>query len=68
MGGKRGQLQSEPGWTLIRSIKRSLEDAGPHTNVQIDRRPVPILQLLEEITVALKRALPREVQLTRPGS
>ena len=50
-------VQSEPGWTLIRSIKRSLEDAGPYTKVQIGGAAVPMLQLLQEMTLALKQAL-----------
>jgi molecular chaperone DnaK (HSP70) len=50
-------LQSEPGWTLIRSIKRSLEDAGPYTVVNIEGGSVPILQLLDEMASAFKQAL-----------
>lgn len=49
--------QTEPGWTLIRSIKRTLEDAGPCTAIEIDGRTVPLLSLLEEMTCALKQAL-----------
>ena len=40
-------MQSDPGWTLIRSIKRTLEDAGPYTTVQIDGETVPMVQLLQ---------------------
>jgi molecular chaperone DnaK (HSP70) len=50
-------LQSEPGWTLIRSLKRVLEDAGPYTTVNIDDSAIPILQLLEEMASYLKRAV-----------
>ena len=50
-------VQSDPGWTLIRSIKRSLEDAGPYTTVEIGGTAVPMLQLLQEMTTALKQAL-----------
>src|SRR3954452_1801887 len=56
-GWEAWAVQTESGWTLIRSIKRLLEDAGPHTAVQIENESVPILQLLEELTVAFKRAL-----------
>src|SRR4051812_27121038 len=49
-------LQSEPGWTLIRSLKRMLEDAGPYTMVEIDGAAVSILQLLEEMALDFKRA------------
>jgi molecular chaperone DnaK (HSP70) len=58
-------LQSEPGWTLIRSIKRSLEDAGPYTVVNIDGESVPLLQLLEEMASAFKQALREKSNL--PG-
>lgn len=56
-GWEAWAVQTEPGWTVIRSIKRSLEDAGPYTAVQIEKESVPIEQLLEELTVAFKRAL-----------
>ena len=58
-------LQSEPGWTLIRSLKRMLEDAGPHTMVEIDGAVVSILQLLEEMALDFKRALKEDSNL--PG-
>ncbi len=50
-------LQSEPGWTLIRSIKRTLEDAGPHTTIQAGGATAPLIQVLEEMIRALKSAL-----------
>ena len=56
-GWEAWAVQSEPGWTLVRSIKRLLEDAGPHTSVTIGDSDVPLLQVLEEMTRALRRAL-----------
>jgi molecular chaperone DnaK (HSP70) len=56
-GWQAWALQSQPGWTLVRSIKRLLEDAGPYTNVEIGGTAVPMLQLLEEMAAALKREL-----------
>jgi molecular chaperone DnaK (HSP70) len=50
-------VQGDPDWTVIRSIKRSLEDAGPATSVQTGDTAVPMLQLLEELAAALKHAL-----------
>jgi molecular chaperone DnaK (HSP70) len=50
-------VQAEPGWTLIRSIKRTLEDAGPYTAVQIDEETVPIGQLLVELAASFRGAL-----------
>src|SRR5687768_11153697 len=56
-GWEAWALQTEPGWTLVRSIKRLLEDAGPYTTVEIGGTAVPMLQLLEEMATALKREL-----------
>jgi molecular chaperone DnaK (HSP70) len=50
-------VQGEPDWTVIRSLKRNLEDAGPLTSVQVADTSVPMLQLLEELAAALKTAL-----------
>ncbi len=58
-------VQGEPDWTLVRSMKRLLEDAGPCTNVRIEQDAVPILQLLVELTSAFKRALLEQARL--PG-
>lgn len=49
--------QSDPGVTLIRSIKRFLEDAGPCTLVEIGGQTVPMECLLEEMVASLKHAL-----------
>ena len=58
-------VQAEPDWTLVRSMKRLLEDAGPCTNVRIEQDAVPILQLLTELTSAFRRALLEQARL--PG-
>jgi molecular chaperone DnaK (HSP70) len=50
-------LQSEPGWTLMRSIKRALEDAGPYTTIEIGGTVAPLIEVLQEMTTALKQAL-----------
>jgi molecular chaperone DnaK (HSP70) len=44
----------EPGWTVVRSLKRALEGAGPETLVQIATQTVPMLQLLRELCSALR--------------
>jgi molecular chaperone DnaK (HSP70) len=49
--------QGEPGWTLIRSIKRYLDDAGPHTHLDAGEQPVLITELLIGLTTALREAL-----------
>lgn len=70
------QVQGEPGWTLLRSIKRFLEDAGPHTFVEIDEQRIPLTELLAGLTNALRSALvvpvggkePLEIMLGVPAN
>lgn len=62
-GWEAWQVQGEPGWTLIRSIKRFLDDAGPHTFVEIDGLHIPLTELLAGLTRALHKAL-----LSRAGA
>jgi molecular chaperone DnaK (HSP70) len=50
-------VQADPDWTVLRSLKRSLEDAGPMTTVQAGDSVYPMLQLLEELAAALESAL-----------
>ena len=38
--------QTEPGWTIVRSLKRYLEDAGPHTCLDAGGEQTPLLTLL----------------------
>src|SRR5205807_1896090 len=52
--------QAEPDWTIVRSIKRVLEDAGPHTVIQVADEHIPLMQLLYELASALKTSLPAE--------
>jgi molecular chaperone DnaK len=49
--------QTDPGYTVVRSLKRTLEDAGPSTLVQLGDVQIPMLQVLEEMMAALKTAL-----------
>ncbi len=49
--------QEEPGWTIVRSLKRWLESAGPETHVQIGEQVRPLLEWLGELAAALRRAL-----------
>src|SRR5436190_23836885 len=39
-------VADDPGWTLLRSIKRLLADAGPLTDVRVGNRTLPVLDLL----------------------
>jgi molecular chaperone DnaK (HSP70) len=50
--------QQEPGWTIVRSIKRIFDDAGPHTIVHIGGETFPLMQMLIEMGAAIRHALP----------
>ncbi len=56
-GWEAWAAQEEPGWTVVRSLKRSLETAGPETPVQIENQIVPMHQLLFELVLALRNNL-----------
>ena len=49
--------QAEPGWTVVRSLKRTLEDAGPQSLLEVDGRCHSLMELLVGMTGELKRAL-----------
>ncbi|MEO8027239.1 MAG: Hsp70 family protein [Bryobacteraceae bacterium] len=46
--------QAEPDWTVIRSIKRLLDDAGPDTRIDTGGSPVPMMELLAALCDALR--------------
>lgn len=49
--------QDWEGWTLVRSIKRSLRTAGPHTEVHVGGRSVPLRLVMAEMMTALYQQL-----------
>jgi molecular chaperone DnaK (HSP70) len=49
--------QNEPDWTIIRSLKRYLEDAGPETLIEAGGSTVPLAGLLSGLITALREAL-----------
>ena len=53
-GWEAWAAQEDLGWTVVRSLKRTLEGAGPETLVQIANHTVPMLQLLSELCSALR--------------
>jgi len=65
-------VQAEPGWTVVRSLKRVLEDAGPDTALELDGERYPLLDLVTGLAVELRRALalddPVEVMLGVPAN
>ncbi len=50
-------LQAEPGWTIVRSLKRILSEAGPKTEIELGDAVLPLEALLSEMTAALRTAL-----------
>ena len=50
-------LQGHPGWTVTRSLKRFLKDAGPDTRFEIGGQSFEIRQLLRELMGALRNHL-----------
>ncbi len=50
-------VRHEPGWTLIRSLKRLLDGAGPETELSIGRWRLPLGSLLSGFFSALHREL-----------
>jgi len=56
-GWEAWAAQEDPAWTVVRSLKRALEGAGPETLVQIATQIVPMLELLRELCLALRTNL-----------
>jgi molecular chaperone DnaK (HSP70) len=52
--------QSDSAWTVLRSVKRFLEEAGPHTRISLHDREYPAFELLTGLTGALLRELRRQ--------
>src|SRR5215510_2361894 len=65
-------MQAEPGWTVVRSLKRLLEDAGPETSVDVDGARFSLMDLLTGMIEHMRRALslapPVEVMLGVPAN
>ncbi len=61
-------LQGDPSWTVIRSIKRLLEDAGPETLLDLRIQEIKIVDLLYGFTNSLAGALRENSNLrVKPG-
>jgi molecular chaperone DnaK (HSP70) len=50
-------MQGETGWTMVRSLKRYLEDAGPQTQLDIRGMLVPLSELMSGLVGGLRQAL-----------
>jgi molecular chaperone DnaK (HSP70) len=49
--------QNDAGWTILRSLKRNLRDAGPHTVLHVDGQALPLRLLMAEMMSALHMQL-----------
>jgi molecular chaperone DnaK (HSP70) len=56
-GWEAWAAQEEPGWTVVRSLKRAMEVAGPDTLIQIADEKIPMQLLLCELALALRTSL-----------
>ena len=59
-GWEAWACQQDPEWTIIRSLKRVLQDAGPNTILELADQQVPLIQVLREMATALRDLLPQE--------
>jgi len=59
-GWQAWACQQDPEWTIIRSLKRILQDAGPNTILELADQQVPLIQVLREMAAALRELLPQE--------
>jgi actin-like ATPase involved in cell morphogenesis len=58
------EVQGDPSWNVIRSVKRLLKDAGPSSHIQIDGQEVAVRELLSGVTQALREQIRATL---RPG-
>ena len=69
-------MQAERGWTMVRSLKRYLDEAGPHSQLDVGGVVVPLSELMSGLVGALRQALsarfgesePLEVMLGVPAN
>jgi molecular chaperone DnaK (HSP70) len=66
-GWEAWDRQGEEGWTVVRSVKRLLEDAGPLTSLDLGDQQVNVTSLLDGLASALHKAL-HETSNLRLGS
>lgn len=51
------ELQGQAGWTVVRSLKRLLKNAGPHTEIEIRGIRLNLIQVLSEMMAAVRHEL-----------
>jgi len=62
-GWEAWAVQEEPGWTVIRSLKRALGSASLASEVEIAGQLIPLKRLLEELSSSLRQSLLRRSNL-----
>jgi molecular chaperone DnaK len=67
-GWEAWESQTDESWTVVRSIKRLLEDAGPQTLLDLGEQQLKIIELLNGLASALLSALRERSNLhVQPG-
>ncbi len=56
-GWDAAEVQTDDSWTVIRSLKRLLEEAGPHTLLEVGDQHVAVFDLLNGLAQALHEAI-----------
>lgn len=51
------ELHDKPGWTLVRSLKRWLKNAGPHSEIEIAGQQINLSLVTTEMMAAVRREL-----------
>jgi molecular chaperone DnaK (HSP70) len=51
------EVQGDPSWTVIRSVKRLLKDAGPSSRIQVGVQDISLQELLSGVTHALREQI-----------
>lgn len=50
-------MHGQPGWTLVRSLKRALKTAGPFTEIEVNGKSINLALLVTEMMAALRHDL-----------
>ncbi|HUH68789.1 MAG TPA: Hsp70 family protein [Mycobacterium sp.] len=66
-GADAAAVRHEPGWSVLRSFKRLLNEAGPQTEVSLAGRNYRLAELLTGFLAALKSDLHRSNASLTPG-
>jgi molecular chaperone DnaK (HSP70) len=66
-GWEAWAVQGQAGWTIVRSLKRCLKDAGPETRIEIGSQILEVRQVLREMMAALRVHLRERSSLPEDG-